>query len=97
MELLFAILLAIGIGFAVSYFTPGRDTYGFLLVPAASASVTAVVWVALLWLGWTFDGTWIWVVSLVIGGLAALAICLVLPKRRQAADEDLQRTLAGRA
>lgn len=97
MELLFAVIIAIGIGFGVSYLTPGRDTYGFLLIPAVSAAVTAVVWVGLLWLGWTFDGTWIWVVSLVLGGLAALGVCLVLPKRRQAADEDLQRSLAGRA
>lgn len=97
MELLFAILIAVGIGFAVSYLTPGRDTYGFLLPPAVSAAVTAVVWVALLWLGWTFDGTWIWLVSLVVGGLAALGVCLFLPKRRRAADETLQQTLTGRA
>lgn len=97
MELLFAILIAIVIGFGVSYLTPGRDTYGVLLIPAISAAVTAVVWVALLWLGWTFDGTWIWVLSLAVGGLAALGVCLLLPKRRQAADENLQRTLTGRA
>lgn len=96
MELLFAILIAIVIGFGVSYLTPGRDTYGVLLVPAISGAVTAVVWVALLWLGWTFDGTWIWVVSFLLGGLAALGVCLVLPKRRRAFDDNLQHTLAGR-
>jgi hypothetical protein len=95
MELLFATLIGIVIGLAVGYFLPGRDTYGFLLIPAVSGSVTAAVWVALVWLGWTFDGGWIWIVSLVAGGLAALALSLFLPKRRRAEDEHMLRTLVG--
>ncbi|MET0989671.1 MAG: hypothetical protein ABWY54_03405 [Glaciihabitans sp.] len=95
MELLFAILIAIVIGFGVSYFTPGRDTYGVLLVPAISGAVTAVVWVALLWLGWTFDGTWIWVVSLVAGPLVSLVVALLLPRTRHAADAALLAELSG--
>jgi hypothetical protein len=95
MELLFATVIAIAIGLGVSYFTPGRDTYGFLLVPAVSGAVTAAVWVALVWLGWTFDGGWIWVASLVLGGLAALALSLFLPRRRRAEDEHMLRTLVG--
>jgi peptidoglycan biosynthesis protein MviN/MurJ (putative lipid II flippase) len=94
MELLFATLIGMAIGFGVSYFSPGRDTYGSFLVPAVSAAVTAVVWVGLLWLGWTFDGTWIWVVSLFAGGIAALAVVLSVPRRRRAADAELQGRLS---
>jgi hypothetical protein len=97
MELLFSIVIALGIGFIVSALAPGRDTFGSLLVPAVSASVTAVVWVALVWAGWGFDGTWIWVVSILAGGIAALALVLVLPKRRRASDDELQQRLARRA
>jgi hypothetical protein len=97
MELLFSIVIALGIGFIVSALAPGRETFGSLLVPAATASVTAVIWVALVWAGWGFDGTWIWVVSLLAGGLVALALVLILPKRRRGADEELQQRLAKRA
>jgi small basic protein len=93
-ELLFVTLIGLAIGFGVSYFSPGRDTYGGFLPPAVAAAVTAVVWAALVWLGWTFDGTWIWVVSLAAGCLAALAVVLTLPRRRRAADADLQNRLS---
>ena len=94
MELLFATLIGLFIGFVASYISPGRDTYGSFLAPAVSAAVTAVVWVALLWLGWTFDGTWIWVVSLVAGAIASLVVVRVLPKRRRSSDEALQHRLS---
>jgi hypothetical protein len=94
MELLFATLIGLAIGFVVGYISPGRETYGSFLAPAVSAAVTAVVWVGLLWLGWTFDGTWIWVVSLVAGGVVALVTVRVLPERRRRADEALQQRLS---
>jgi hypothetical protein len=95
MELLFATLIGIALGLAVSFFTPGRDTYGVLLVPAVAGCATSAVWVALVWLGWTFDGTWIWVASLAAGALSALAVSLLLPRRRRAEDEHMLSTLAG--
>ncbi|HEV7951041.1 MAG TPA: hypothetical protein VGP24_14855 [Glaciihabitans sp.] len=94
MELLFSTVIALGIGFLVGYLTPGRDKYGSFVAPAVAASVTAAVWVALVWLGWTFDGGWIWVVSLLLGGLAALGVATVLPKRRDKADAELSAKLA---
>ena len=86
MELLFVIVMAVGIGLVLRYILPARDTYGILLLPAVSGVVTAVVWAALLWVGWTFDGTWIWVASLVAGFGAALETALILPRRRKTAD-----------
>jgi O-antigen/teichoic acid export membrane protein len=95
MELLFVVLIAFAIGWVLRVLLRGVDTFGFLLLPAASTATTSIIWVALLWLGWTFDGTWIWVVSLVAGGIAALVVGLRLPPIRRAADTELYATLAG--
>lgn len=97
MELFFVTVIAVSIGFIVGALAPGRDTFGVLLVPAVSGSVTAAVWAALVWAGWGFDGGWIWVVSLLLGSLAALAVVLFLPRRRRAADETLQQRLTKNA
>ena len=96
MELLFVVVIAIGIGGVLRYLLPQRGTYGILLLPAISGAVTAAVWVGLLWLGWKFDGTWIWVASLGAGFAAALATGIALPRVRAAADERKLEQLAGR-
>lgn len=95
MELLFVTIIGAGIGALLRYLPPDRVKYGSLLLPSVAAAVTAVVWVGLLWLGWTFDGAWIWVVSLMAGGLAALATALVLPKRRIRSDARMLARLSG--
>ena len=95
MELLFVVVIAIGIGGVLRYVLPSRSTYGILLLPAVSGAATAIVWAALLWLGWTFDGTWIWVASLGAGFAAALATALILPRRRVAHDARRLNELSG--
>jgi hypothetical protein len=95
MELLFVIVIAAGMGTVLRYVLPSRGTYGLFLLPAIAAAVTAIVWVALLWLGWTFDGTWIWVASLGAGFAAALATGIALPRLRAASDERKLSELAG--
>jgi hypothetical protein len=95
MELLFVILIAAGIGFIVRYAIPGRETHGALLIGSVSAVVATVVWEILLWLGFTFDGGWIWVISLVAGGVAAILVAALLPSRRRTADRALLTKLSG--
>ncbi|MEP6481644.1 MAG: hypothetical protein ABJA94_06510 [Rhodoglobus sp.] len=95
MELLFVTVIGAGFGGLVRYLLPQRGTYGLLLLPALSGAVTAVVWVALVWVGWKFDGSWIWVVSLAAGVIAALVAGLVLPRRRIAADAHRLSELSG--
>ena len=93
MELLFVVLIAAGIGFIGHYTLPGRNSRGSLLLGALAAAVAAIVWVGLLWLGFTFDGGWIWVISIVVGALASLAAALLLPGRRRTADDALLERL----
>lgn len=89
MELLFVTVIGAALALGARYAVPGRETHGLLLIPAIGAAATAVTWVLLLWLGFTFDGGWIWVFSLVIGPGVALAFALLLPPRRRAADDEL--------
>lgn len=93
MELLFVVVIGASLSLGVRYLVPGRQTHGALLVPAVGAAATAVVWVVCVWLGLTFDGGWIWVIALVLGPLASLAVALALPKRREAADAALLERL----
>jgi hypothetical protein len=96
MELLFVVLISAALGTIARYTIRGRETYGSALLPAISAAISAIVWVGLLWgLNWRFDGTWIWVASLVIGPLVALVLAVVLPRRRREADRELLARLSG--
>ena len=95
MEFVFVVVIAACLGAIVRYTIPGRDSHGAALLPAVSTAVTATVWVGLLWLGWTFDGGWIWAVSLIAGPAAAVAAAISLPPARARADEQLLHELSG--
>lgn len=101
MELLFVTLGGAILGVAAHFAFPLRKLRGVVLVPAIGAGVAAVVWVALTWLGWAWDGGWIWVVSLVAAGLASAASAWFIGPGRQKADtarfERLSRHGLGRA
>jgi hypothetical protein len=93
MELMFVALGGAILGLAARYALPRRLTHGSVLVPAVGTGVAAVVWVVLTWLGWAWDGGWIWWVSLILAGLAAVVVDLRLGKRREAADLAMLHTL----
>jgi len=94
MELLFVTLISFCIGLGARYALPGRDTYGVVLLPAIAAAVSAIVWVGLTWLGWKFDGGWIWVVSLVAGAVVSLVLALTVPRQRRGNDEEMLQQLS---
>lgn len=97
MELLFVVLGGAILGAAARYTLPYRAEHGSVLIPAVGALAAAVVWVGLTWLGWRWDGGWIWVASLVIAGLVAVAIDLIVGRTRVHADADMLRRLIGRS
>jgi hypothetical protein len=99
MELAYVTVIGAALGALARYTLPGRRTYGLFLLPAIAAAVTAAVWVGLVWLGWTFDGGWIWVVSLVAGGVSGIVAALVIVRYRANADGRLLNHLSasGRA
>lgn len=94
MELLFVTLGGVILGLAARYGLPKRDTHGALLVPAIGAIVASVVWAALTWVGWKFDGGWIWVVSLVAAGVVAALSSVFLGGGRTASDAELLTRLS---
>jgi len=93
MELLFVALGGAILGLAARYALPRRLTHGSVLVPAVGTLVASVVWVALTWLGWAWDGGWIWWVSLVAAALASVAVDLVVGRRREAADQAMLHSI----
>lgn len=94
MELLFVTLGGAILGTAARYALPRRQFYGSVLVPAIGAAVAAVVWVGLTWLGWAWDGGWIWAVALVVAGLVSVASVLLIGPRRERDDAALFERLS---
>lgn len=94
MELIFVTAIGLSLAVLVRYLVPGRKTSGLLLIPAIGGAVTCAVWVALVWLGLTFDGGWIWFISLAAGVIASVVAAVILPKRRRIADDELFKRLS---
>lgn len=94
MELLFVALGGAILGLAARYSLPGRATHGVALIPAIGTAVAAVVWVGLTWLGWPWDGGWIWVVSLAASGVVSALAALLIGPSREHHDAELFERLA---
>lgn len=93
MELLFVTVIGAGIGFVARYTISGREHHGALLLPAIAAATTAAVWVALLWAGLTFDGGWIWVISLAAAAIVSVLLAVLLPRKRVEHDQRMLHRL----
>lgn len=94
MELLFVALAGAIIGGSVRYLVPHRRSHGAALVPAIGTAAAVTVWSVLTWAGWPFDGTWIWVVTLLASAATSLAAALYLPRQRREADVRLLAELS---
>jgi hypothetical protein len=94
MELLFVVMGGNHQDGGIRYLFPHRHSYGVLLLPALGGVVSAAAWAALTWLGWKFDGGWIWVASLALAAIAAILVALLISRRRVAADETLLQSLS---
>ena len=98
MELLFVLVIAAAIGGLVRYALPGRGTYGLFLLPAVAVVIAAIVWEGLTWLGWKYDGGWIWVVALGATLVGTVVVWLAVWRGRVRGDGNLLHELSkGRA
>lgn len=95
MEIIFVTVIGAALGGIIRYLVPGREAHGLAIMPGMGAAATALVWAILVWLGFTFDGGWIWTISLSVGVAASLATALVLPRVRAAHDAQLLHRLSG--
>ena len=96
MELLFIFLIGAAIGFLVRVVIRGSETHGGLLLAAVSAIGAGVTSQLCLWIfHMGYDGGWIWVISLVVGGLTAIIVAAALPQRRRMADRAMLTKLSG--
>lgn len=96
MELLFVALGGAILGLVARYTLPGRSTQGSVLVPAIGTAVAALIWVGLTWLGWAYDGGWIWVLSLSLAAMVAAGSQLLLARSRNRTDARLLHEYASK-
>jgi hypothetical protein len=94
MELLFVALGGALLGLAARYALPRRLTHGSVLIPAVGTGVASLVWVALTWLGWAWDGGWIWWVSFTVAAIASVVVDVFVGRRREAADLAMLHTIS---
>jgi hypothetical protein len=95
-ELLFIFLIGAAIGFLVRLVIRGRETHGGLLLGAVAAIASGIASQLCLWIfRMGYDGGWIWVISLVVGGLVSIIVAAALPQRRRVADRQLLTKLSG--
>ena len=87
MQLLFAEVLALGLGLVVHQVLPHRDLTGVVLLPAIAGAAAAIVWVALTWARLPQDGGLIWLAALGSGTLSALAAGVILRRGRRRSDQ----------
>ncbi|QPZ39656.1 hypothetical protein [Paramicrobacterium chengjingii] len=93
MELLFVMLFGIAAGLAARYALPWRPQHGSMLVPAIGTIASAVVWIGLTWLGWAWDGGWIWAVSIAASVVVSVCLDLVIGSVRNSRDAAMLASL----
>ena len=77
------------IGLMLRYLIPGRALHGLFVLPATGIIAGSLAWTIAVWVGLDPAGIWSWIVALGLSAAAPLALGILLPKRRQAADDAL--------
>ena len=95
MELLFIVLIGLLAGLVGRAVLPNRALLGTLLLPAIGGSAAAIVWVALTWASWRWDGGWIWVATIAATVLSVAGAGMLIGRSRAEADDRRFAELAG--
>lgn len=93
MELVLIVTAAGLIGVTVRYLVPGRASHGLAVMPSAGVIVGSLAWAVLIWAGAPESAWWSWTIALGLTAVGAVALAIVLPRRRAAADDALWATL----
>jgi len=94
-ELLFIVLIGVLAGLVGRALLPRRALLGMLLLPAIGGSAAAIVWVALTWASWRWDGGWIWVATIAAAVLSVAGAGMLIGRARAAEDDRRFAELAG--
>lgn len=89
MELVLVVTFSGLIGLALRYLIPGRALHGLFVMPATGIIAGSLGWAIAVWVGLDPSGIWAWVLALGLSAGAPIALGILLPKRRQAADDAL--------
>jgi len=87
MELVLIVTAAGLIGTALRYLLPGRDRHGLALMPAAGVIIGSLAWTLAVWVGLEPGSVWPWILSLGLTLAGTVAIGILVPKRRDEADQ----------
>jgi hypothetical protein len=97
MELVLVVTFSGLIGLMLRYLIPGRALHGLLVLPAAGIIAGSLAWAIAVWVGLDPASIWPWIVALGLSAAGPIALGIILPKRRQAADDALWAELTGSA
>ncbi len=89
MELVLVVTFSGLIGLALRYLIPGRAMHGLFVMPATGIIAGSLAWAIAIWVGLDPAGIAAWIIALGIAAAVPTAVGIMLPRRRQAADDAL--------
>jgi hypothetical protein len=95
MELVLVVTFSGLVGLLVRYLVPGRATHGLFVIPSVGIVAGSLSWAIGIWAGLAPTSIWPWILSLGISVAASMALAIVLPGKRSAADDALWHELTG--
>lgn len=94
LSLVYVTVVGAGLGVIARFLLPGRHTYGFVLLPAIGAAVSAAIWVGVQWfdlLGFPLD----WFAALGAALVASVIVASIIGRARSASDARALHVLSG--
>ena len=94
LSLVYVTVVGASLGVIARFLLPGRHTYGFVVLPAIGAAVSAAIWVSVQWfklLSFPLD----WFAALGGALVVSIVVALVISRARSAADARELHVLSG--
>ena len=93
MELVLIVTGAGLVGLLFRYLLPNRDRHGLAVMPAAGVIIGSIAWTLAIWVGLSPVTVWPWLISFGLTLAGVIALGIILPRRRDAADAALWESL----